>query len=206
VPSLPNEIIASRSKQTPQATATASSSFLNPREATSSSGQAMLGLRVAHCYYPTKFIGETGQPYATRQRPSMKFPQYDYFLTTAIVDGRQMSFPTAAEKFEALSRSWEDYHLGRSVIDYHDFAFEQIVGMGPCAVPHLLYKIADGKSEWIYALKCITGFEAEAPEMEGNDEAVLQAWNDWGNWYEQRLRQALQDEAVHQAVLPKSQS
>jgi hypothetical protein len=103
----------------------------------------------------------------------------DCFLT-AMVDGVDQTFVTSKQKFEALAASWMDYNLGRSVIDYHDFAFEQIIGMGAPVVPYLLERVAAGESEWIYALKCIAGQEAETPDMVGNDEQVIQAWIEWG--------------------------
>jgi hypothetical protein len=98
----------------------------------------------------------------------------------AIVGGKPASFPDASAKFDALADSWDDVNLGRSVIDYHDTALLQIIGMGTDAIPFLLQRVANGHSEWIYALKCITGQDAESPDMHGDEDRVIDAWISWG--------------------------
>jgi hypothetical protein len=111
--------------------------------------------------------------------PGTVIPRTQCYLT-ATIDGEVKPFEDSRQKFEELSRSWNDWNLGKSVIDYHDFAFEQIVGMGADAVPFLLKKLAAGESEWIYALKCITGQQADTEEMVGDEDRVVDAWIRWG--------------------------
>jgi hypothetical protein len=108
----------------------------------------------------------------------VRFAPFCYL--TAIVDGQPKRFKTSRQKFEHLAISWQEYNSGQSVIDYSDFAFEQIVGMGVAVVPLLLERVASGESEWIYALKCISGVQAETTEMQGDEDQVVQAWIQWG--------------------------
>jgi hypothetical protein len=111
--------------------------------------------------------------------PGSDIPRTRCYLT-ATVDGVVIPFETSRQKFEALSKSWNEYNFGRSIIDYHDLAFEQIVGMGAEVVPYLLERVAAGESEWIYALKCIVGKDQESPDMIGDEERVVGAWIEWG--------------------------
>jgi hypothetical protein len=100
---------------------------------------------------------------------------------TAIVDGNSRLFPNPQAKFEALAESWKDYNLGKSVVEYHDFAMQQIIGMGATAVPFLIERLSAGEPEWIYALKSIAGQEADTPEMLGDEDRVVRAWLEWGS-------------------------
>lgn len=109
---------------------------------------------------------------------------------TAIVEGANHVFASTREKFEALAQSWEDYNLGRSVIDYHDFAMQQIIGMGADVVPFLIERLAAGQSDWVYALKSITGQEADTPDMLGDEDRVVSAWIEWGRRDGDKRRQA----------------
>jgi hypothetical protein len=116
---------------------------------------------------------------SSRQLSGPQIPGAQCYLN-ATVDGIVASFETSRQKFDALSKSWNEYNFGRSIIDYHDFAFEQIVGMGAAAVPFLLERVAAGESDWIYALKCIAGKDEESTDMIGDEERVVAAWLEWG--------------------------
>jgi hypothetical protein len=125
---------------------------------------------------------------------------------TAIVEGENILFSSAEEKFAALAESWQDYNLGRSVLDYHDFAMLQIIGMGSEAVQFLLKRVAEGESEWIYALKSIAGLEAETPEMIGDEQAVVEAWLGWGEENGKYQRQTPSDEEANSEIFYESES
>jgi hypothetical protein len=98
----------------------------------------------------------------------------------ALIDGVSRRFSSADEKFAALAEDWENHNFGRPVIDFNHIAHFQIIGMGQLAVQLLIERVARGEGKWIYALKCITGEEAETPEMHGNGKKVTQAWAEWG--------------------------
>ncbi|MGD0388713.1 MAG: hypothetical protein ABSC42_07135 [Tepidisphaeraceae bacterium] len=130
----------------------------------------------------------------------------------AFVGGRKRKFGSLSAKFHALVNDWEDAHLGRSTTDYNHVAYAQIIGIGPQAVPLLLKKLEDGDGDWIYALKCITGEEADTPDMHGNADKVISAWLKWGRRHvkkygreEQRIEspkgQALQGEEIYSTTV-----
>lgn len=97
----------------------------------------------------------------------------------ALIDGVSRTSSSADEKFAALAEDWENHNFGRPVIDFNHIAHFQIIGMGQPAVRPLIERVARGEGKWIYSLKCITGEEAETPEMHGNGKEVIQAWAEW---------------------------
>jgi hypothetical protein len=98
----------------------------------------------------------------------------------ATIDGKEKVFATAHEKFRALAAAWRWHNRGRSILDYDDFSYMQIIGMGPEVVPLLLKDVQEGEGSWYFALKCITNQDAETPDMYGDAEAVRHAWVQWG--------------------------
>jgi hypothetical protein len=102
---------------------------------------------------------------------------------SAIINGRVTEFDTEKAKFDALVEAWEDHQTGRSVTDFNHVAYTQIIGMGTTAIAWLLDKLTEGDGDWIYALKCITGQEAETPDMYGDADRVIAAWRAWGDRY-----------------------
>ena len=98
----------------------------------------------------------------------------------AIVGGRSRTFGSAEAKFEALAEEWEESTAALSRLDVNHTAYHQVIGMGPPVVPMLLDRLRGGDTDWIYALKCITGHEAETPDMVGDHDRVIAAWLDWG--------------------------
>jgi hypothetical protein len=98
----------------------------------------------------------------------------------ATLKERETLFPSVETKFHALATAWRWHNRGKSVLDYDDFSYLQIIGMGPPVVPSLLKAVEEGEGFWYFALKCITSREAETPNMHGDPEAIRQAWIEWG--------------------------
>jgi hypothetical protein len=124
---------------------------------------------------------------------------------SALIDGKSLPFRSAAAKFDALAEAWERHNAGRSVRDYYHLAHMQIIGMSELAIPHLLQRMKRGDAKWVFALKCISGMEADTPDMLGDSERIIQAWLAWGEEYEWRRsgRYSRTDEEVDPAVLPE---
>jgi|ERR1700680_783457 len=59
-------------------------------------------------------------------------------------------------------------------------AYQQIIGMGPRAVPFLLRQVRDGGGHWFWALKSITRQDPVPAAARGCMEAMTKAWLDWG--------------------------
>jgi hypothetical protein len=110
--------------------------------------------------------------------PELSSPSFP--VQRAIIGGKPAIFPDAESKFMALSIAWDDDNLGMSTSNYQHPAHLQIIGMGTAAIPMLLERLRQGERRWVYALKCITGEQPDAPEMRGNADQVIRAWVDWG--------------------------
>jgi hypothetical protein len=98
----------------------------------------------------------------------------------ATINGAQLDFPTIEAKFDALAQDWIKHTKGRSVTEFNHFSHSQIIGMGPAVIPILLRRLQCGESDWIMALKTITGVKVTTSEMRGNVKAIIEAWISWG--------------------------
>ncbi|HEU4463177.1 MAG TPA: hypothetical protein VFR75_11350 [Solirubrobacterales bacterium] len=88
--------------------------------------------------------------------------------------------PPANQRFEDLASQWEaetEFMSRQSQTVMHP-AYQQIIGMGPAAVPLLLERLRDNPDNWFWALTAITG------EDPGKDSSTLlearEAWLQWG--------------------------
>lgn len=82
--------------------------------------------------------------------------------------------------FRRLVKEWR--HETRYSSSSHDKilhpAYQQIIGLGPVAVPLLLHELQDDPDIWFWALGSIT---RENPVPHGaNFAEAVQAWLDWG--------------------------
>jgi len=59
-------------------------------------------------------------------------------------------------------------------------AYQQIIGMGPSAVPLILRELRRRLDHWFWALKAITGEEPVPPEDAGDMERMREAWLRFG--------------------------
>ena len=103
-----------------------------------------------------------------------------YHEHRAFIGGQVALFESAAEKFAALADDWEASGAGLSRVDYNHVAYHQVIGMGVVVVPLLLERLRQGDGDWVYALKCVTGEQAETPVMWGDADRVIGAWLAWG--------------------------
>ena len=94
-------------------------------------------------------------------------------------------FDDLAQRFRSLARTWrnECAHLS-SVRDMvlHP-AYQQIVGMGPSVLPHILSELKSTRDHWFWALRAITQEDPVLPEHRGN---VVEMTRDWLNWAQSR--------------------
>jgi len=59
-------------------------------------------------------------------------------------------------------------------------AYQQIIGLGPVAVPLILYEMSKRPNHWFWALKSITGENPVPPSARGNIQEMTNAWLNWG--------------------------
>src|SRR5262249_48944591 len=90
---------------------------------------------------------------------------------------------------------------GSSRVEYTHFAYYQIIGSGPFAVPILLERVKSGSNSWFVALKAISGEMVDTPDMQGNPRAAREAWIEWGKKYDVYSGKASDklDSATHSA-------
>ncbi len=89
---------------------------------------------------------------------------------------------TPFARFHALKNQWElDTALKSSILEIvmHP-AYQQIIGMGPTAIPFILSEMKKERGHWFWALKSITGEDPVAPRDRGNIEKMTKMWLQWG--------------------------
>ncbi len=58
--------------------------------------------------------------------------------------------------------------------------YQQIIGMGPAAVPLILEELQREPDQWFWALQCITEENPVPPEAAGTVRQMAEAWIRWG--------------------------
>ena len=89
--------------------------------------------------------------------------------------------PGAREKFERLVGEWESATRFTSSVHQAsmDRAYQQIIGMGPSALPLIFERLRKAPEHWFWALQAITGEDPVAPEHEGDIEKMRADWLRW---------------------------
>ena len=89
---------------------------------------------------------------------------------------------TVAERFQSLAWNWQDEtaHLSSFTKRILNPYYQQIIGMGPAAVPFLLRDHAREPKDWFWALYAVTGENPVAAQDEGDVTAMSRAWLNWG--------------------------
>jgi hypothetical protein len=94
----------------------------------------------------------------------------------------QIATLSLAEKFCALVKSWKLARGPTSSIEKMSMhsAYQQIIGIGPDAVPLLLAELEREPDHWFWALRSITGADPIPEDARGNLAKMAQAWLAWG--------------------------
>jgi len=101
----------------------------------------------------------------------------DHFMTPI---SRQWADP--ATRFFRLKQEWEEVTAMLSSITeiaMHP-AYQQIIGMGPIAIPFIMRELEERPAHWFWALKSITGEDPVPPEKRGRIGDMAKAWLIWG--------------------------
>lgn len=88
-----------------------------------------------------------------------------------------------AVRFKTLAERWrEDTHLASSVsgIFLHP-AYQEIIGLGPAALPLILDDLARTRVDWFWALRAISGENPVPPEERGQIGRMTERWLEWGH-------------------------
>lgn len=87
-----------------------------------------------------------------------------------------------ATRFEALAQQWQEEtrHLSSITQIVLNSAYQQLIGLGPAALPLIFQKLLHGPHHWFWALNAITGENPVAAEDVGNLPRMREAWIRWG--------------------------
>ena len=106
--------------------------------------------------------------------------EFEIFLNEYFIPVSRESIPFL--RFHRLKEKWEvDTAFLSSVSDIamHP-AYQQIIGMGPAAIPLILREISIKQGQWFWALKSITNEDPVKPEYRGIVAEMSSAWLHWG--------------------------
>ncbi len=87
-----------------------------------------------------------------------------------------------ADRFRTLVEQWKRDTLVLSnptAMEQHP-AYQEIIRMGPDAIPLILAELRREPDFWFAALHRLTGANPETPEMRGKISLLADAWLKWG--------------------------
>ena len=91
-----------------------------------------------------------------------------------------------ATRFYELKQEWEEDTFELSSItdiSMHP-AYQQIIGMGPVAIPFIISELITKPNHWFWALKSITGEDPVPANKRGKMRDMALAWIHW--WIERK--------------------
>lgn len=86
------------------------------------------------------------------------------------------------KRFRALVEEWKKQRGPISSItrlSMH-YAYQQIIALGPKAIPLLLRELERQPDHWFWALKVLTGTNPVPKEVRGNLDEMARHWVAWG--------------------------
>ncbi len=95
---------------------------------------------------------------------------------------RRVDMAALEKRFRALADEWKSDVEFMSLTSRMVLrpAYQQIIGMGPDAIPLLLRELDERPHHWFWALKSITGCDPVPERSRGNFEETRAAWLEWG--------------------------
>lgn len=105
---------------------------------------------------------------------------FEIFLNEYFIPVSRESIPFI--RFHRLKEKWEAetaFFSSVSDIVMHP-AYQQIIGMGPAAIPFILREMSVKQGQWFWALKSITNEDPVKSEHRGIVAEMSRAWLQWG--------------------------
>jgi hypothetical protein len=102
---------------------------------------------------------------------------FEHFSTTYL-----RSWGNPFIRFLRLKSEWEiaTAHLSSVTEMSMHPTYQQIIGMGPVAIPFILAELRNRPGHWFWALKAITGDDPVLPGHRGRIKQMAQDWLEWG--------------------------
>lgn len=84
--------------------------------------------------------------------------------------------------FEKLKTEWKSKtrYMSNSAQMATIWPYQQIIGMGPPALPLILKELERETDHWFWALEAISGENPVPAEQAGQVEYMAKAWIEWG--------------------------
>ncbi len=85
-------------------------------------------------------------------------------------------------RFHRLASQWRDETelLSSTTARAMHPAYQQIIGLGPEALPLIFKELPQTPGHWFWALRSITGEDPVPSADAGNVRRMAEAWLDWG--------------------------
>jgi hypothetical protein len=113
------------------------------------------------------------------ERELWYFHDERHLMRAAVLPVQQQS--AIEVRFEELNWEWHqtrnDFSSG--IDNFILPAYQQIIGLGPDAVPLILRALASELDDWFWALRAITGVDPVPGDHRGYLEAMRKDWFDW---------------------------
>lgn len=108
----------------------------------------------------------------------------------AIIDGKEIEFASAEDKFKRLAAEWKSDRGPQSNISRlsMNFAYQQIIGMGNAAIPFIIRELEQKSDHWFWALSAIAGVDPIPEKSKGVMAEMAHAWIAWYQKDENRRR------------------
>jgi hypothetical protein len=97
--------------------------------------------------------------------------------------GQQSNGAALRQRFQELVRQWKAATLllsSTTDMAMHP-AYQQIIGMGPVALPLLIEELRREPDHWFWALQAITGVNPVPAQDRGDTTRMTQAWLAWAD-------------------------
>lgn len=90
--------------------------------------------------------------------------------------------PDVGTRFARLAADWKarSRHMSNVAQMAMLRPYQQIIGLGPAALPLLLGELAREPDQWFWALEAISGEDPVPAEANGRVAEMARAWLDWG--------------------------
>jgi hypothetical protein len=121
----------------------------------------------------------------TGPRPSVEtFLQRAYVHVTALLEVFPAPPDTAEvrKRFNGLAKTWlkESRNMSSASQKAMLPAYQQIIGLGPVAVPLILERLKQEPNQWFWALRAITSADPVPDEHVGRVQDMADDWIQWG--------------------------
>jgi hypothetical protein len=118
-------------------------------------------------------------------RPSVEtFLQRAYVHVTALLEVFPAPTDTAElrKRFNGLAKAWlkESRNMSSATQKAMLPAYQQIIGLGPVAVPLILERLKQEPNQWFWALRAITNANPVPDEHVGRVQDMADDWVQWG--------------------------